>query len=331
MNSRIVIFCLTIIMFSSTVFATGKSISGEFPKGNQIIDGVQYINKGTQPFDLDQASVIAEIDPSDHSVTLTIPSIAPPESLYIRFIPSNLFSATLSTEVTWNAPSETYKYKYTIISDQGSITPIRYFDIEWWNDYKRLYKPEGWSAKSIHSRRVNIWSTYADETIHGGDSLSGLGYESYGPPHLTEFEIWGDMKTLHQRGDNEWFGSIYSGIATKYRGVKGITIAAWVSPESIEPVNWFGNICFKMPILVSAGFIQKDIEKSIYPILYDLWETFQTKENHSIDKLEQKINDVLSALEPYYNQMETEAQAYIFENLKYVLRHTDIVTFKEYP
>lgn len=319
------------VLFFSFVFGIGKSISGKFPKGNHIVDGVQYVNKGTPYFDLEDAPVIAEIDPADHSVTLFVPSIAPPESLYIRFVPGDLFAAKISTQVIWDEQSKAYQYYYTIISDSSSVSPIRYFDIEWWNDYKQIYGPDGWSVRPIYSRNVNAWSTYLDNAIYGGDTLLGIGYESYGPPALTEFNLRGRTKDLGMLGDSEWFGSIYSSFMQKHRGVKGYTIAAWVSPESIEPVSWFGNICFKTPILTSSGYLSQQTRDEIYPSLYGLWEMFQQKDNQSIDKLEQAINNTLTALAPYQNQMEPEAWAFITENLKYVLRHMDIVRFKEYP
>jgi hypothetical protein len=331
MDSRMAISCLLIAAYFPAVFGTGRFISGNFPNENQIIDGVQYIRKGAPYLDLEKAPVIAEIDPSDHSITLFVPSIAPPESLYIRFIPGNLFDAKISTEVIWNEQSKTYHYYYTIISDTTSVSAIRYFDIVWWNDYRQIYKPDGWSARPIYSRRVNVWSTFTDKTIDGGDTLSGIGYETYGPPIITRYELWGQTKDLGMKGSDEMFGSIYSGIMDKYRGVKGYTIAAWVDPESIEPVSWFGSICFKTPILKSSGYLDQQTRDAIYPTLYDLWEIFQIKENQTTEKLEQQINAALAALAPYQNQMEPEAWAFITENLKYVLRHLDIVQFKEYP
>jgi len=330
MDALILLVYMVALVFSADSFARGKPISGRIPQGNQIVDFVQYINKGSPYFDLEQAPVIAEIDKSDHSLTIFAPLIAPRDSLFIRFVPSNLFTATLSADVSWNEATGTYRYNYSISSESGSITPIGYFQIEWWNDYKEVLVPEGWTAGNIDTRRVNYWSNILHHEIVGGDSLSGIGYESYGPPRLTAFEIWGTMKTIDQQGDDEYFGSIYSGISTKYRGVKGRTVAAWVAPELIEPVDWFDKIC-DVIILVNEGYLSRETEEAIYPILYGLSEKFQLTENQKLSKLEEEVNAALVTLEPYREQMEPEAQAFIFENLRYILRHQDIVKFKEYP
>jgi hypothetical protein len=330
MNVKLLCSCLLIVFAFADAIGTGKPISGHIPQGNQIVDFVQYIYKGSPYFDLQEASIIAEIDTTDHSITLLAPLIAPPDSLYIRFVPSNLFTVTLSAEVTWSQETESYLYEYAVKSDASSVTPIGYFQIEWWNDYKEVFVPEGWTAGNIDTRRVNYWSNILHNEILSGDSLSGIGYESYGPPRLTAFEIWGTMKTIDQQGDDEYFGSIYSGISTKYRGVKGFTIAAWVSPESIEPVDWFDKIC-DVVILVTEGYLSRETEEAIYPILYGLSEKFQLTENQKLSKLEEEVNAALDALEPYREQMQPEAQAFIFENLRYILRHQDIVKFKEYP
>jgi len=331
MKSLIALICVISFSFYTDSLSKGKSLSGEIPKGNRIVDGVQYIAKGSPYLDLYQASIVAELDPSDHSITLYAPLIAPPESLYIRFIPSSLFSASLSAGASWDAQTQAYSYQYSITSDSGSVTPIGHLEIEWWNDYKRVFVPRGWIGGRVLSRRVNYWSDILYARICAGDSLSGIGYESYGPPVLTKFELWGELKVLDAKGSDEMFGSIYSGISEKFRGVKGITIAAWVSPESIEPVDWFMRVCTGVPILKNSGYLDRQIQSAIYPSLYALQEEFQLKESQSLDKLGQEINTALAALEPYHNQMEPEAWAFITENLKYVLRHLDIVTFKEYP
>jgi hypothetical protein len=330
MSRLISIICLLAFFSNIESFAKGKPISGDVPKGNKIVDGVQYIYEGSPLFDLEEAPVVAEIDTNDHFITLFVPSIAPRESLYIQFIPSSLFTVTLSAEVSWDEQAQVYVYDYAIISDSGSITPIVYFQIEWWNDYAKLFVPEGWTGGSIYSARVNYWSNILDRKINAGDSLSGIGCESHGPPRLTTFEIWGELNTLDQKGDDEEFGSIYSGVSGKYRGVKGYTIAPWVSPELIEPVDWFLELC-NLPVLVRLGYLDGAIQDSIYPTLYKLYDEFQVKENQTLEKLEQAVNNALDTLEPYRNQMQPEAQAFIFENLKYILRHEDIVKFKEYP
>jgi hypothetical protein len=334
MNSLILFIFLVAFSLFTNSFAKGKPISGEVPRGNRIIDGIQYVNKGSPYFSLDEAPIIVEIDTTDHSITIFVPSIAPPESLYIKFIPSSMFKAILSAEVIWNEETDNYQYEYTIISDSNSITPIMHFGIEWWNDYEEVYAPKDWTASSlnqtVHSGRVNYWSSYISNKVQGGDTLSGIGYQSYGPPVITPFELWCELNVLDASGSDEMFGSIYSGISEIYRGVKGYTIAAWVSPESIEPVDWFDRIC-DVPILVTAGYLDKETKSAIYPTLYKLSEEFQLKENQTLEKLEQEVNRVLDTLEPYRNQMEPEAQAFIFENLKYILRHKDIVKFKEYP
>ena len=161
--------------------------------------------------------------------------------------------------------------------------------------------------------------------------MPGIGYQSYGPPVLTEFKLWGNSEILGQYGEDEMFGSIYSGISDKFRGVEGITIAAWVSPESIEPVDWFRRVSTSIPILKNSGYLDNRVQSEIYPSVYSLYETFRLKENQTIEILEQHINTALAALAPYQSQMQPEAWAFITENMKYVLRHLDIVTFKEYP
>jgi len=334
MSAKFLCSCLLIASAFHDASGTGKAISGGIPQGNQIVDFVQYINKGSPYFDLEEASVIAEIDTTDHSLTIFAPLIAPPESLYIRFIPGNLFTAQLSAEVAWDEESQKYQYHYGIFSDPRSVSSIWQFEIVWWNDYEQVFVPEGWFAGAIHStlqsRRVNYWDSGLDNRIGAGDSISGIGYESYGPPVITPFEIWGEIKDMDVMGDDEYFGSICSGIMDKYRGVRGHTVAAWVAPELIEPVDWFDKIC-DVVILVNEGYLSRETEEAIYPVLYGLSEEFQLTENQKLSKLEEEVNSALNALEPYREQMEPEAQAFIFENLRYILRHQDIVKFKEYP
>ena len=335
MRSVIVLLCLISISFYGKSYSKGRSLSGQVPETNRIVDGVQYIAKDSAYLNLEEAPIVAEMDTRDHSITLYAPLIAPPDSLYISFVPGNLFTAQLQAIVEWDNQSGTYRYFYDIISDSSSVTPIWHFEIEWWDDYKQTYAPEGWSARSLHptlhERRVNYWSSFSRNQIQKGDKLPGIGYQSYGPPVLTEFKLWGNSEILGQYGEDEMFGSIYSGISDKFRGVEGITIAAWVSPESIEPVDWFRRVSTSIPILKNSGYLDNRVQSEIYPSVYSLYETFRLKENQTIEILEQHINTALAALAPYQSQMQPEAWAFITENMKYVLRHLDIVTFKEYP
>jgi hypothetical protein len=131
--------------------------------------------------------------------------------------------------------------------------------------------------------------------------------------------------------DEHPIGDVYADIALHHLGVKVKTIVPGPAPESIELVEWTKRILVTLKYLISSGYMTNQIDESVNQILIQLNSVFRYEENHSLEKLEQEINQALGALEPYRNQMEPEAWAFITENLKYVLRNLDIVRFKEYP
>jgi hypothetical protein len=50
-----------------------------------------------------------------------------------------------------------------------------------------------------------------------------------------------------------------------------------------------------------------------------------------LDNLIDYVNDTLAELEDFQDRIEPEAYGYIAENLKHMLRNTDIIQFEDYP
>jgi hypothetical protein len=328
---------ITLIMIiSSGALATSNLISGKKMRIGTVEDGVQYVKKGTQYLDLVKWPVVVALNDSDGSIEVFAPNLAPIDSAYFRFIPGNLISVRLSVEVTWDENLSLFHYSYTLISDASSLRPIELFETEWINYYWETESPDKWNLLSIPQQGRNGWATIGDHNmIMPGNSKSGFGFLSAAPPVMATFKVRGKTENLVYRFSEKYeeiLGNVEGKVKSMYRSVEGLTIVPGICPERIEPVQWISHaIYFKLDLLMKNGYIdQKNID-NIRMVVANLVNPFKSKENHSTEKLEQEINTTLAALAPYQDQMEPEAWAFITENLKYVLRHLDIVQFKEYP
>lgn len=336
MKIKVISGIILSFMIFSFAGATSKMISAEKIRTNRVENRVQYIKKGQRYFDLEQAPVVVTVNDSDGSIEVFAPNIAPKDSVYFQFIPGNLISVCVSALVVWNDDSNLFQYSYTLFSDTSSKRPIMMFETEWQNYYWDFASPKKWDALSLPEQGRNGWSTIGDHNmLLPGETLSGFGFLSSAPPVIASFKVRGETENIvynFSRGYEGLISDVQGMIISKNRDVVGRTIIPGIPPERIEPVEWFRHrIYFSLISLNKNGYINSDIDDAIRPILDRLSKTFKSKENHTITKLEQEVNDTLVELEPYQNQMEPEAWAFITENLKYVLRNKDIVKFKYYP
>jgi hypothetical protein len=334
------IVTLMIWLLCLDVFAIGKTIQRKPVYQTKIVGDVQYVLKGKPLMELDRAPIVAIFDAADNSITVSYPYFGDPDSLFVRFVPGNLISIRLSAGVEWIDNFASYDYTYTLYSETSSKRPIWEFEIEWFNDYKGVFSPHGWLVESLNrpSGRMYAWNAFQEnDYLQPGDSLSGMGFSSTAPPVIAPFRVWGYREIMvrrfleNDRAAAEALGSAYSEVEHQTASIEGYTIAPGVKPEMIEPVEWFSRIDAPTARLVTGGYLTRDMDEQIHEVFLPLISMFRKSQSHTLDKLNQEINAALAALAPYQDQMEPEAWAFITENLKYVVRHLDIVTFKEYP
>jgi hypothetical protein len=340
MYNRLLPIMTMLALMAIDALAVGKIIAYK-PIYHPRIDGrVQYLRKGQAMLDLDRAPYVAIVDPSDSSIILTYPYFGNPDSLFKHFIPGNLISIRLSANVKWIDSTASYNYRYTIYSEKSSVRPIWEFEIEWSNDYKGVFSPHGWLVESLYRPcgRMYAWNAFQEnDYLQPSDSLSGMGFRSFAPPVMAQFSVWGYPKEiaevcpLDDYAASEGLGRAYAEVESQTRAAEGYTIAPGVEPEVIEPVEWFSRIDARTNGLAYWGYLTQETKVQVHQIFLPLISMFRKSQSHTLDKLNQEINAALAALAPYQDQMEPEAWAFITENLKYVVRHLDIVTFKEYP
>jgi len=340
MNSFIFSLILLVALAPADLFASSKAIKGERVYGTKIVGKVQYIQKGIPLLDLERAPYVAIVDHGDNSIKVSFPYFGNEDSLFIQFIPGNLIDVRLSASAQWIDSLSSFKYNYVIFSDRSSLRPIWEFEVEWLTDYRGVESPKGWTADRIPflPRKSYTWTAFQEnDDLLPGDSLYGIGLISSSPPLLASFTVWGRSRTIAEKSPasdvaaNEALGRIYAEIESETRDVKGYTIIPGTPPETIEPAEWVFRVDAGLNKLEYWGYLEEPEKKAVHNIIIGLQATLKRQNSHSRQKLEQEINNALVALEPYQNQMEPEAWAFITENLKYVLRHMDIVTFKEYP
>jgi hypothetical protein len=340
MISRLLLILSAFALLTMNAFAISKTIAYKPFYESKIVGEVQYVRKGKPLIDLGRAPYVAIVDPKDSSITVTYPQFGNPDSLFIHFIPGNLINIRLSTDVEWVDSLGIYQYRYILYSDKSSARPIWEFEVEWLNDYQSIKCPYGWMQGTTYRshRKVYTWSAFQEnDYLIPGDSLSGIGFSSYGPPTIASFSVWGfrymiaDSSIHYDRATNEAIGAAYSDIESQTRALEGYTIVPGVQPEGIEPVEWFSRIDARSSKLSGSGYLDQETWTQVHQVFLPVIALFKKPVSYNLDYLEQEINNTLSALEPYRNQMEPEAWAFVTENLKYILRHKDIVRFKEYP
>jgi hypothetical protein len=342
MRNRLFPYLLGIAVIVADAFGVSKMINGKPIPIDTIVtmtSSVQFIKPGDPYFDLDSAPIVALVNDTNHTITVCAPTMGNKDSLFFQFIPGNQIAVRISSIIHWEENKGLYSYEYLLCSDTSSVVPIWYFSIDNSGLYEEASSPEGWMLKAFPKQNKVKWADVrGPNQLLPGDSLTGFGLGSSTPPMIAHFEIWGQNKEL--RSEFSGYDSatvfiladIYSDISTKYMGLDGSLLAPDSEIENIEPVDWIYNrLGQKINVLTQMGYLDQSIETTVLSILENLSEVFKSKENQSATMLSERINTALAALEPYRNQMEPEAWAFITENLKYVLRHLDIVQFKEYP
>jgi len=334
MNVKQIVSMALLAVSFTDAHAISRIVSGTPILPGYVIKGVQYINRGSKWQDLDDAPYVLEIDREDDYYKLFEPGIAHPDSMYIIFVPGDLIAVRISASATWIDSSECYEYQYELYSQDSSRTPIRGIDMPRLNDHLGTTAPNGWSflirfTEPIYSCHANTGEYY----LKPNENLTGIDIASCAPPTLGNFVLYGNS-TYDPEGipeEEEIFGDVYTQIAYEHRGVEIASIVPGPAPEQIEPVQWVYRLFYSRHELERWGYLESQAMEGTASILMNLAEMFKVEENQKLTVLEQEVNNAIAELEQYQEQMEPEAQAFIFENLRYLLRHLDIVKFKEYP
>jgi hypothetical protein len=341
MKWRSLVTVVIIPLMFMKAYGISKYIAGRpIPIGN-IVKRIQYDRLGAPFKNFEEAPFAVSFSEIDKSLKVSWPEKHSPDSLYYQFIPGDQVVLRISAEVEWIDSLKLYTYAYTLFSDPSSICSIWHIEVEWWNFYKAVISPSKWLPGSLPypPRKMHYWGALQESNyVLPGLSLSGFGFQSVAPPVIASFEVWGRAKEIELKGlqllnesDAEEFAELYSDISSEHTGIKGFLIIPGVCPEVIDPVEWCLHIDAGLSRLREPGYIDEPNIKNIHQIFLPMIAQLKKSETQNLNKLSQEISTTLAALAPYQDQMEPEAWAFITENLKYVLRHLDIVQFKEYP
>jgi len=194
-------------------------------------------------------------------------------------------------------------------------------------DCRQMLGPPGWVAHDFGESYD--WSNFREnDMLKPGGTIAGFGFKTGCPPRLGKFEIWGAEIEMSGAGWDEDSWSIPATIAGENRDVSGITIVPGPCPEMIEPVDLTDLLMYSLWKLVDNGYMDRETEYAVHMILNNLKGAMLHRSEHKFQNLEQHVNDALNALEEYHEVMQPEAWGYITENLKYMLKHPNIVVFK---
>jgi hypothetical protein len=306
--------------------ATSKAFSGNLQSriGSEKPWIHYYEKNATMP---DSGSLwIAIVDLQNHSIIVTTRDTVSRDTMYYHFIPGNTFKIRVSAEVNWNEEEKLHIYSYQLRSDTTSIAKIVFFTVEWMLDCREILSPHRWVGDGLYR-----WMSHEDKyKLESGGQLSGFGLKSSCPPRLGKFEIRGETIELGGEGWDEVSWSIAASVAGDNRSVSSKTIVPGPCPEKIEPVDWTQKLAISLYELHSLGYIDNESRIGMYGILDTLKYALMHQSEQTLQKLETHVNSALENLEAYQDDIEPEAWGYITENLKYMLRHKDVIVFKRY-
>jgi len=327
MNRQLKLLTLLALALSFSAFATTKPLSSDL--GSRIGTGdqyVQYLAKGSAI--ADSGSIwVAIVDLQRNIINVTTRDQSLRDSSYHEFIPGNTFKVSLSGELSWSEEEGSFTYSYELHSDTSSLTLIDFLRLEKRLDCKQMLGPPGWAAADF--AKDYEWSQVRENTeLRPGKDLSGFGLKTACPPRIGSFEIWGKSIEIRSSGWDEVSWSIAGGAEFDNHGIIGATIVPGPCPEMIEPVDLVDSMIGVLWTLVENGYMSADTKYSVHAIFNNLKGAMLHRSEHKFQNLEQHVNDALNALEQYHEVMQPEAWGYITENLKYMLKHPDIIVFK---
>lgn len=318
--SVVLLFCLI-----STTYPVSKIYNGKPIPTNQIIDGMQIIEKEKPFMDLDQAPLVTFFDKADQSLKFTIGGSDHPDSVLYHVIPGDRISVQIAASVTWDKNEQLYHYIYEVRSLEESAVPIEMLSIHLGFEPTQILNADGW----ISRERVtyNTWSNFNSPKIMPGDSVSGFGYRSFNPPKLGIFNIRGERKILFEKGEFEEPLPYITNYLGSLQRVECLTLIPAPKPEKIHADSWISNINYGVNKMISDGYIPKNVAKNMRLIVSSLQDQIYQAENPPFSEWNGYIESTLADLAPYQSQIEPEAWSYITENLKYMQRNKDIVWF----
>jgi hypothetical protein len=325
------IVLLSLLTLQSAVFPASQLLQGkQYPFG-KIVDHVQYIKKGEALLNLSEAPIVATFNEANNSIRLTCPEAGSPDSLYYLFVPGDLIKVRIAAEVHWNDSLGMFQYSYSIISDSSSRIPIDGMQTDQLFECWKYKSPLWWIGYYNRRLRFQSWHQFKESLLlMPGQSLSGFGYESKGPPTLGNFSIEGQNKVIDSAGEDEFFALAYSEIINQHRAVDGITLIPGPQQERIEAPAWVMNILNNLGILQINGYIPDTHLRAVEQIVTELQQSLRYLQKRSFDDWSPYIDAAIDSLTAYQTLIQPEAYAYITENLKYMQRHKDIVWFGKY-
>jgi hypothetical protein len=330
MTTKSRLLMLMVLAAPFHAFATTKPLSGDLQSRIGTRDQwVEYFMKGDSIPETG-TSYIAIIDTSNQSIMVTTRDVSSRDSLFYHFIPTDRVIFDLSACIEWEEGSGSLLYSYALHCDSTSSIPIDNMDTELENDIKEISAPKGWTG--IQVRKDYSWSRlYGTPLIKPGESLSGFDLRSISPPVLGDIFVMGEEKILGQAGEDFLLFDVASAVGSNHYRVKVETIVPGISPEAIDPVEWTSRIYDSLRDLRNAAFMSNQDMQDLQNLIGTLFAKIVRIKEPKLDNLIDYVNDTLAELEDFQDRIEPEAYGYIAENLKHMLRNTDIIQFEDYP
>jgi hypothetical protein len=327
MKCRHILIFLVMTMLPSYCLSRGREINYNSIFQRAINDQfVEYYAKGDS-IPKEGTPFIAIVDTLNQSIEVTTRSVDLRDSMYYQFIPGDRIAFWISAVVSWDENSQSLVYKYELTSDTSSLVPIWMLSLEWTHEVAEMITPKGWYVSPLGE--AYTWSPFdRADCIKPGESLKGIGLRSGCPPLLGNAEIRGQETVISEKGINDYTGDIFYGISGEHLFVEDKTIVPGLCPESIVPPEWVDKIISALRQLRNTGYMGNDQMNNIRWLLIDLREILKNPDEQTIEQLEEHVNNTLTELEQYEDEIEPEAYGYITENLRHMLRNKDIIHFE---
>ncbi len=325
MNNKFLLSVIFTFFLFSTTSSISKIYSGKEIKTNTIIDNQQIIEKGKPLLDIEKAPIVIFYDKTDQSLKFTLSGSDHPDSLLYHVIPGDRVSVRIAASITWDENERLYQYIYEVQSLEESKIPINMISTKLGFEPNRILSAEGWGI--YQSGGHNSWSQFKNPILLPGNSVSGFGFQSSGPPKLGIFFIRGESAIYKESLDGWEPLEKISTFLIDLQRVECLTLIPAPRPEKIRADNWISSIEKSISKLKSNGYIPKDFIKNIRDILSNLHDQMYKAENPPFSVWNGYIESALADLVPYETKIEPEAWSYITENLKYMQRNKDIVWF----
>jgi hypothetical protein len=328
-NMRLIYFLTAPLIFLASL-SLGKTSSGGPLIDSAVNDAfVEYFMKGDSIPETG-VSYVAIIDTSNQSILVTTRDVSLRDSLFYHFFPTDRIIFELLASVEWDEDSGSLLYSYALHCDSTSPIPIDNMDMQLENDIKEISAPKGWTG--IQVRKDYSWSRFVGTPpIKPGESLSGFDLRSISPPILGDIFVMGEEKILGQAGEDFLLFDVASAVGSNHYRVKVETIVPGVSPEVIDPVEWTSRIFDSLRDLRNAAFMDNQDMEDLQSLLGTLFAKIVRIKEPKLDNLIEYVTGALVELEEFQDRIEPEAYGYITENLKHILRNTDIIQFEDYP